>query len=198
MDVTEVLVDPRVVLVVEEVAERVADGRLLEQARRHLVQQRLERVVVVLVHERRPRRCVFFSFCAAPIPAKPPPRTRTRGRPLRSCGTGHEAKVRRPAGARSSRRDDWPQAVVSALGLQAMGVSDRCATSGVESVSGHGNNSHARGRAGSSQPDDAGLEPQVDPRLMSRGDPGCRSPAERGRPRRNRRSRRARRSSCSR
>ena len=36
---------------VEEVADRVADRRLLEQARRHLVEQRLEGVVVVLVHE---------------------------------------------------------------------------------------------------------------------------------------------------
>ena len=46
-----VLVDPGVVLIVEEVANGVADGRLLEQARCHLVQQRLERVVVVLVHD---------------------------------------------------------------------------------------------------------------------------------------------------
>ena len=45
------LVDRGVVLVVEEVADRVADGRRLEQARRDLVQERLERVVVVLVDE---------------------------------------------------------------------------------------------------------------------------------------------------
>ena len=46
-----VLVDARVVLAVEEVADRVADRRLLEQARGHLVEQRLEGVVVVLVDE---------------------------------------------------------------------------------------------------------------------------------------------------
>jgi hypothetical protein len=35
----------------EEIADRVADGRLLEETRRHLVEQRLKGVVVVLVHE---------------------------------------------------------------------------------------------------------------------------------------------------
>ena len=45
------LVDRGVVLVLDEVAERVPHGRRLEQARRQLVQQRLERVVVVLVDE---------------------------------------------------------------------------------------------------------------------------------------------------
>ena len=43
--------DDRVVLAVDEVAERVPDGAGLEQTRRELVQQRLEGVVVVLVHE---------------------------------------------------------------------------------------------------------------------------------------------------
>ena len=38
-------------LVVEEIAERMSDGRSLEQVGRDLVQQRLERVVVVLVDE---------------------------------------------------------------------------------------------------------------------------------------------------
>ena len=46
-----VLVDTNVVLLVEEVADRVSDGRLLEQAGRDLVEQRLEGVVVVLVDE---------------------------------------------------------------------------------------------------------------------------------------------------
>ena len=46
-----VLVNARVRLLVNEVANRVADRRLLEQPRRHLVQERLERVVVVLVDE---------------------------------------------------------------------------------------------------------------------------------------------------
>ena len=46
-----VLVDTHVVLLVEEVADRVAHRRLLEEARGHLVQQRLEGVVVVLVDD---------------------------------------------------------------------------------------------------------------------------------------------------
>jgi len=46
-----VLVNARVRLLVNEVANRVADCRLLEQPRRHLVQERLESVVVVLVDE---------------------------------------------------------------------------------------------------------------------------------------------------
>ena len=46
-----VLVDPRVVLLVEEVADRMADGGLLEEPCGHLVQERLEGVVVVLVDE---------------------------------------------------------------------------------------------------------------------------------------------------
>ena len=45
------LVDRRVVLVLDEVAERVSDGRRLEEARGQLVQQRLEGVVVVLVDD---------------------------------------------------------------------------------------------------------------------------------------------------
>lgn len=45
------LVDRRVLLVLHEVAKRVPDGGRLEQARRELVQERLERVVVVLVDE---------------------------------------------------------------------------------------------------------------------------------------------------
>ena len=46
-----VLVDAHVVLFVEEVADRMAHRRLFQKARRNLVQQRLERVVVVLVHD---------------------------------------------------------------------------------------------------------------------------------------------------
>ena len=46
-----VLVNARVRLLVNKVANRVADRRLLEQPRRHLVQERLEGVVVVLVDE---------------------------------------------------------------------------------------------------------------------------------------------------
>ena len=46
-----VLVDADVVLLVEEIADRMPDGRLLEQAGRDLVEQRLEGVVVVPVHE---------------------------------------------------------------------------------------------------------------------------------------------------
>jgi hypothetical protein len=46
-----VLVDPRVVVALEEVADRVADRRLFQQTRSELVEQRLERVVVVLVDE---------------------------------------------------------------------------------------------------------------------------------------------------
>jgi len=45
------LVDGGVVLVLHEIAERVPDGRRLEQPRRELVQERLEGVVVVLVDE---------------------------------------------------------------------------------------------------------------------------------------------------
>ena len=48
---TIVLVHGDVRLVVEEVAQRMADGSRLEQAGRDLVQERLERVVVVLVDE---------------------------------------------------------------------------------------------------------------------------------------------------
>ena len=51
------LVDGDVGLVVEEIAQRMSDGRGLEQVGRDLVQERLEGVVVVLVDERRrPRR----------------------------------------------------------------------------------------------------------------------------------------------
>jgi hypothetical protein len=46
-----VLVNARVRLLVDEVANRVADCRLLDQPRRHLVQERLEGVVIVLVDE---------------------------------------------------------------------------------------------------------------------------------------------------
>jgi hypothetical protein len=46
-----VLVDPDVVLLVEEIADRMADRRLLEQPRCDLVEQRLEGVIVVLVDE---------------------------------------------------------------------------------------------------------------------------------------------------
>src|SRR4029434_5425175 len=46
-----VFVDPDVVLLVEEIADRMADRRLLEQPGRDLVEQRLESVVVVLVDE---------------------------------------------------------------------------------------------------------------------------------------------------
>ena len=57
----------------------MADGRRLEQVGRDLVEQRLERVVVVPVDQHDvDGRCL--SFRAAPIPAKPPPRTSTRGR----------------------------------------------------------------------------------------------------------------------
>ena len=45
------LVDRGVVLTLDEIAERVSDGRRLEQPRRQLVEQRLERVVVVPVHD---------------------------------------------------------------------------------------------------------------------------------------------------
>src|SRR5262245_32174888 len=44
-------VEPRVALVVEEVADRMPDRGLLQEARRDLVQERLEGVVVVLVDE---------------------------------------------------------------------------------------------------------------------------------------------------
>ena len=46
-----VLVNPDVLLLVEEVADRMGDRGLVEQARRELIEQRLERVVVVPVHE---------------------------------------------------------------------------------------------------------------------------------------------------
>ena len=46
-----VLVDADVVLLVEEIADRMPDRGLVEQARRDLVEQRLEGVVVVPVHE---------------------------------------------------------------------------------------------------------------------------------------------------
>ena len=45
------LVHGRVVLVLEEVAQRVGDGRRVEQAGGELVQHRLEGVVVVRVHQ---------------------------------------------------------------------------------------------------------------------------------------------------
>ena len=75
------LVDRRVVLVLDEVAQRVPHRRRLEQARGQLVQQRLEGVVVVAGRRARPRRRPSSASRAAPIPAKPPPSTRTRGRP---------------------------------------------------------------------------------------------------------------------
>ena len=43
--------DARVLLVVEEVAQRMPDLRRLQQSRRDLVEQRLEGVVVVLVDD---------------------------------------------------------------------------------------------------------------------------------------------------
>ena len=43
--------EARVVLVVKEIAHRMPNGGLLEQARGNLVQERLEGVVVVLVDE---------------------------------------------------------------------------------------------------------------------------------------------------
>jgi hypothetical protein len=45
------LVDGDVRLLVEEIADRMSYGGRLEQVGRHLVQQRLERVVIVLVDE---------------------------------------------------------------------------------------------------------------------------------------------------
>ena len=43
--------DRGVVLILDEIAERVPDGRRLEKARGDLIQERLEGVVVVPVHE---------------------------------------------------------------------------------------------------------------------------------------------------
>ena len=43
--------DRGVVLALDEIAERVSHSRRLEQPRRQLVEQRLERVVVVPVHD---------------------------------------------------------------------------------------------------------------------------------------------------
>jgi hypothetical protein len=73
------LVNGRVVLALDEVAQRVTHCRGLEEARCQLVEERLERVVVVAVdqHDVGVRT---LSFWAAPTPAKPPPRTTTRGR----------------------------------------------------------------------------------------------------------------------
>ena len=142
----QVLVDPRVVLVVEEVADRVADGRLLEQARRHLVQQRLERVVVVLVHDD-DLDVALLQLLRSADSGEASAEDEDEGSAVAVVGTGHEAKVRRPArmpvhpegmiGLRRSFRPSdfrpWVRPIV-------------CATSGVESVSGHGNN-FARARA---------------------------------------------------
>ena len=47
----DVLMDARVRLVVDEVAQRMPDGRLVEEAGGDLVEERLERVVVVLVDD---------------------------------------------------------------------------------------------------------------------------------------------------
>ena len=72
------LVDGDVRLLVEEVAQRVADRGGLEQVGRDLVQERLEGVVVVLVDEDDVDVGVL-QLRAAPMPANPPPRMRTRG-----------------------------------------------------------------------------------------------------------------------
>jgi hypothetical protein len=78
------LVDRGVLLVLDEVAERVADGGLLEQAGRELIKERLEGVVVVLSTSTTSRLGVLQLLGRAD-PAKPPPRMSTRGRPLDGC-----------------------------------------------------------------------------------------------------------------
>jgi hypothetical protein len=65
--------------IVEQVAERVADRGRLEEVGRDLVQERLERVVVVLVDEQDVGVGVP-SFLIAPTPPNPAPSTTIRGR----------------------------------------------------------------------------------------------------------------------
>jgi hypothetical protein len=72
-------VDTRVLLIVDEVAQGMSDRAGLEQARCQLVKERLEGVVIVLSTSTT-SASACPSFCTAPTPAKPPPRTSTRGR----------------------------------------------------------------------------------------------------------------------
>ena len=177
----QVLVDPRVVLVVEKVADRVADGRLLEQARRHLVQQRLERVVVVLVHDD-DLDVALLQLLRSADSGKASAEDED-GVAVAVVESGHEAKVRRPHGSRSSRRDDWPQAIVRPSDFRPW-VFDRVRDLGSRERSGHGNN-FARARASWFIPTGRCGEPQVDPRLMSEATPAPQSrrarPASRNR-----------------
>jgi len=73
------LVDDDVRLLAEEIPDRMRRSGGLEEIGRDLVEERLERVVVV-----------SLSFRAAPTPAKPPPRTTTTGRraPSARASTG--------------------------------------------------------------------------------------------------------------
>ena len=100
------LVHPRVLLAVQQVAQRVADRRRLEEAGRELVEQRLEGVVVVPVDEDDIRVGVLellgradtgeaaaenhdasFSIPWHPRVALPPPAAPRYDRSLRACLT---------------------------------------------------------------------------------------------------------------
>ena len=103
-----VLVDARVLLLVDEVANRMADRRLLEQAGRHLVQERLEGVVVVLVDED-DVDVAFFSFCAAPMPGEAAADDEDAGAPavaVALCAHGVVPRYGRRRPPQSSKRDD--------------------------------------------------------------------------------------------
>jgi hypothetical protein len=89
-------VDPGVVLIVEEVADRMPDGRLLQQARRDLVQQRLERVVVVLVDDD-DLGVALLQLLRGTDPGEAAAEDEHAGSAVALAWSGHEAKVRRPA-----------------------------------------------------------------------------------------------------
>ena len=78
------LVDGRVVLPLEQVAKGVSDGRRLEQAGREPGTAVAGRCGSRAGRRARPRRPRVRSFWAAPTPANPPPRMRTRGCSLMS------------------------------------------------------------------------------------------------------------------
>ena len=91
-----VLVDAHVVLLVEEVADRMAHRRLLEETRCHLVEQGLEGVVVVLVDYHYVGVALFQVLGRADPGEAAAEHEHTRSA-VSVASSGHEPKVRRPA-----------------------------------------------------------------------------------------------------
>ena len=105
-----VLVDAHVVLLVEEVADRMADRRLLEETRRHLVEQRLEGVVVVLVDDHDVGVALLQLLGRADPGEAAAEHEHTEVGRFRRVWPRAQGTATRPA-PRSSQRDEWSQAV---------------------------------------------------------------------------------------